>query len=185
MRHWNSRKALLHLTAILVMILSLALIGCGDDGQDGGEELTPQDLAGKTFILPASFFDPLLPGTATITYGPAIAINGDEIPFTATFSDAPDVTITGTATVNSIEFEITRILAGDPPVEIQEITIGTEPNTVTFAVGDTINIDTQQETLTNGTFVIVWINEDGDEIVFRFPEGVDTDTGSGGTGGGD
>jgi len=184
MRHWNSRKALLHLTAILVMILSLALMGCGDDGQDGGDNLTPQDLAGKTFILPAGFFNPLLTGTATITYGPANTIVGDTIPFTITFSNAPDALITGTATVNSIEFEITNIRVGDPPVEVQDVTIGTPPDTVTFAVGDTISIDTNVEIFPDGSIEITWINDDGDEIVFVFEQGQDTATGTTGSTGG-
>jgi hypothetical protein len=183
MQHWNSRKALLNLTAILVMILSLALMGCGDDGGGGGDNLTPEDLAGKTFILPASFFNPLLTGNATVTYAADNFIVGDTIPFTVTFEDAPNTLITGTATVNSIEFEITNIEVDG--VEVQEITIGEPPDTVTFAVGDTITIDTEVQTNPDGSIEITWINEDGDVIVFVFEEGQNTDTGTGGTGGTD
>jgi len=181
MRHWNSRKALLHLTAIMVMILSLALMGCGDDGQGGGgDDLTPQDLAGKTFNLPASFFVPALPGTASVTFAATNFIVDDTIPFTVTFSGAPaNTVVTGTATVSSIELEITNITVAG--VSVDSVNIGDQ----TVEVGDTFNIDTQVETLANGTFVITWTNDDGDEVVFSFAEGEDTSTGTGGTGGGD
>jgi len=179
MRHWNSRKALLHLTAILFMTLSLALMGCGDDGQGGGGDLTPQDLAGKTFILPASFFVPALPGTASVTFAATNFIVDDTIPFTVTFSGAPPNTVvTGIATVSSIELEITNITVAG--VSVDSVNIGDE----TVEVGDTFNIDTQVETLANGTFVITWTNDDGDVVVFSFAEDEDTATGTGGTGGG-
>jgi hypothetical protein len=85
------------------MILSLAVIGCGDDGQGGGGNtvninaepfgLTQQNaaaLAGQVFTFPATLFGGLAGQTATLTFGPAgttfTLVIGDGAPINGTIT---------------------------------------------------------------------------------------------------
>jgi hypothetical protein len=151
------------------MVFSLALLGCDDDDDD----LTAADLAGRTFSLAdCSVFDPALAGQAcTITFGAAA---GNTVPFTLTIGAN---IITGTATINTIEFEITAITVNG--VAQNSVTINGE----TFTVGDTVTLDTAKST-SGGDVTIVFTNpETGDEATFVFEEGEDESTGSTGSSG--
>lgn len=191
MRHWNSRKALLSLTAILIMVLSLAFMGCGDDHGDDGrrvvvEDLAVTDICGRTFILPASFFNPLLTGNARVRYGPCDTVVDNTVSFRLTFTDAPNTVINGTAEVNSITLTVTQILVND--VSVNTVSIGEPPNEVTLSAVDpqtTFTFDTEIAVNSDGSIEIIWINENGDRIVFVFESPDDTGAtgGTGSTGG--
>jgi hypothetical protein len=183
MRHWNSRKALLLLTAILLMVLPLALVSCGGDDDDDETELTAQDLAGKSFTFPASFIitdaNPPATGTATLTFGDASTINGNTIPFILTFSDVPGTVLNGTATISTIELAITEILVNGV------LTNSVSLFGVTVSVGQVFSFETSIQRNPDGSVVITFINVDGVEITFEFEEGQTGSTGTGGTGTGD
>jgi hypothetical protein len=168
MRHWKFRKALFHLTVVLVMVFSLALLGCGDD-----DDLTAADLAGRTFNLAdCSVIDPALAGQAcTITFGAAA---GNTVPFTLTIGAN---TITGTATVNTIEFEITAITVGG--VAQDSVTI----DGVTFTVGDTFTLDTAKSESGGDVTIVLTNPETGDDATFVFQSGGSTSTGTTGSSG--
>jgi hypothetical protein len=83
MQHWKSCKVLLYLNIILLMVLSLALMGCGDDSDHGEDIVTVNDtfaltadnaaaLAGLSFDFPdGSIFGPECADVpATLEFGP-------------------------------------------------------------------------------------------------------------------
>jgi hypothetical protein len=112
MQHWKSCKVLLYLNIILVMVLSLALMGCSDDSDHGDDvfninaeefgltNANAAALAGLSFI----FADGSIFGETTCEAG---------VPATLTFGENGDTftlecgetTIDGTITYASCEFE--------------------------------------------------------------------------------
>jgi len=137
MRYWNSHRGLLSFTAILVMILSLAVMGCSDDG--GGDDdntvtinaeefgLTQQNaaaLAGQVFTFPATLFDGLAGQTATLTFGPAgttfTLVIADGAPINGTITYA---SCTFTQDEEQGEFEETFTTC-DCVVDAQDVPVG-------------------------------------------------------------
>jgi hypothetical protein len=156
--------------ALLVLICSLALVGCDDDG--GGDDLEATDLAGRTFTFSAGALNENLANQqATLVFG--AAVTEDTLPFTLTIAGN---TITGTATVTSIEFMIVAIngsTTGDTSV-----TIDGDPEDVVFTVGDEFEIDAEIDRQDDAD-IITFINPDtGDSIDFVFPPGSTGATGS-------
>jgi hypothetical protein len=162
-------RVMLSLVAVLVMAASLTIFGCSDDDENDNARL----LENRTLRFDGALLDASLAGTDwVLEFGTA---NGDQVPFTLT---SGIVEISGTATVNSIDFEIEAILVGDVPVS--EITIGDK----TFRVGDIFTLDA--EFIVEGdTVTIILTNPDtGVSVTFEFPPGVNDVTGTTGSTGG-
>lgn len=169
MRHWNSRRLLFHFTVVLVMMLSLALVGCSDDDDGGAEDTVAADVAGRTFnFADCSVIDPGFPAQAcTLTFGAAVA--NDTVPFVLTIGANR---LTGNATVASIELLIGAI--NGVSTAGTSVTIGTR----TVRVGDVLELDAETEE-SDGTDVITITNPTtGRSAVFTF---TGTNTGATGT----
>jgi hypothetical protein len=147
---WNFRKRFLRLTAILVMILVLALMGCSDDDDD--DDVTAGDLEGRTFVFAdAGFFDPALAGlSARLVFGTA---TGNALPFALTLDGT---VLTGTATIGS-PLNCPAAAAEQPAG-----TAATFPVTITGPGGSGLVVN-QSGDICNGTDVSL----DEDELVFR------------------
>lgn len=158
---WNFRKRFLRLTTILVMLLTLALMGCSSDDDD--DDVTAGDLAGRTFVFAdAGFFDPALTGlSARIVFGTA---TGNTLPFTLTLDGT---VLTGTATIGS------PLSCPAAAAEQPAGTVATFPVTISNpSNAQTLVVDLNED-LCGGTDVSL----DGDELVFskdgetvRFPD---------------
>ena len=128
MRHWNFRRGLLGVTAILVLVFSWALLGCkgaSDRMVAGGQvSLAAADgaaLEGLTFDFPnATIFG--FPGeSATLEIGDA----GD----TFTLTTSGGTVINGTITNGAIAIESCRLTQDPAEVEAGEVQFDAEYNT--------------------------------------------------------
>jgi len=157
----------LSLMAILVVIVSLAIIGC--DGDD--DEANCTDLQGLTFNIPAGT---LSAQAATLVFGQCA---GNTVPFTLTLADG--TVINGTATITSIVGEIEQILVNG--VAQDSVDLGGELGVV--EVGDTVIIADEVEIEEqDGQTIIRFIRGDL-TITFTFAEGDTGSTGTTGSGG--
>lgn len=175
MRQRNFRRSFLGLMALLVLVFSLALVGCDDDG-GGGEDLEATDLAGRTFNnLDLGVINSNLEGqTGTLAFGAAV---DDTLPFTLTIGAN---TIRGTATVSSIEFLIAAINGNTTGGT--SVTIPGDPNEVTFTVGDTFEVDADIET--DGDRQIITFTNPNTDFSQDFTFDTPQDTGATGSTGG-
>jgi hypothetical protein len=102
MRQRNFRSSLLGLMALLVLVCSLALIGCDDDGGDDFEDAQPADLQNRSFTFQDGGFFDIPEGTPfTLTFGSFG--NTQTGPFTLTSGTN---TAQGTVTVASCTFNV-------------------------------------------------------------------------------
>jgi hypothetical protein len=148
MRQRNFRRSSLGLLALLVLVFSLALVGCDDDGGGGGDnDAEPQDLENQTFTFQnANGFFGIPAGTAfTLAFGD---FGGDNTaPFTL---NAAGNTAIGQVTVSSCLFEFadSNFPAGQGPddddvvdtdctIENGDLRLGGDDTGTTGSSGDT------------------------------------------------
>jgi hypothetical protein len=183
MQHWKSCKVLLYLNVILMMVLSLAFIGCGDDHGDvdgrnvvniNAEEfaLTAQNVAaleGLSFTFDAGLFDPARAGqTATLTFGEnntfVLAIDGTTINGRITFP--------GSCRLRELEGEFNQTFDPcDSIVDAQNVPVGAcTTGDVSLRLGTVVS---------DATATDVCINENGSITI----GGNDVPLGTGSTGG--
>jgi hypothetical protein len=115
MQPWHFVNIALQRLATLVLLASIALLGCNDST----DNVTAQDVANRTFTFDSSFIDTDLDGLTTIlAFG--VPVDEESVPFDLILRDeVPDpneITLSGTAAIKSIELPI-----GD--VEIREVTL--------------------------------------------------------------
>lgn len=144
MRRWTlcMCKSLLFM-AILVLVGSLALVGCDGGGDGDGDDLEAADLSGRTFNnLDLGVIDSNLEGqTGTLEFG---AATNDTVPFTLVIGG--DV-IEGSARVFiDEEFEFTVFEINDDSIVGVDVTIPGDPDDVTFIVGDSFEVDADIDT---------------------------------------
>ena len=165
----NLRRTCLSLVTILVVVASLAFVGCNNNDNDA----KPSDFAGLTLTLPGSLIDSAAAGDATMVFSD----NGS----TATITFADGTVVDVDVTEGSIVLTVTAIFVNG--VEVQSADLdGDGVDDIT--VGDTYTFDvTIDETTVDGvpTTVFVFTNSGGTSSTFTI-EG--SETGATGTTGG-
>ena len=153
MQPWHCVNTILHRFVTLVLLALIALLGCSGSS----DNVTTQDVANRTFIFDISFIDIDLDGLTTIlAFG--VPIDEELVPFELTFrdetTDPSEITVSGTATVKSIELPIGVI-------EIRDETLS-----------DPIKFDVNVKEKNDGTLEFTFTNDNGNELRFDFRPGV-------------
>ncbi|MCZ6873973.1 MAG: hypothetical protein O7G88_10665 [bacterium] len=149
---WHCVNIALQRLATLVLLASIALLGC----DNSSDNVTAQDVANRTFTFDSSFIDTDLDGLTTIlAFG--VPVDENSAPFNLTLRDeVPDpneITLSGTAAIKSIELPIGII-------EIRQVIL---PDPIVFDV----NVDDEDD----GTLVFIFTNDNGNQLRFEFEEG--------------
>jgi hypothetical protein len=149
MRHWRYGRGWLRLTAFLVIIGSLMVLGCNEeDPFPPFQEATIADFASSTFSFDASFLDvSFAPQRVTLDFGAAV---NNTAPFTMRFSGTPGTVISGTGIVGTLQLQVDAITVDGASVNTTQI------GNVVFRVG-TIAYTLEVE-----------VTREGDLVAFRF-----------------
>jgi hypothetical protein len=174
---------MLGLVAVLVMVVSLSVLGCGD-GDDNGEVIHPEaaQLANRTFEIPdAALFDNAMAGQqAVLKFGDD---DGNTVPFSITGlrdDQGNPVAIQGDAVVGTVEFFLATIVVNQ--VSVQSVVIGGKTflinlNVAAFVLDLTVELD-------GDDLIFHFSNPDNDVFFnFRFKPGQTSSSGSTGSGG--
>ena len=169
--------------AMLVLMIVFALLGCSDNT----DNVTPQDVEGRTFFFDSSFIDVDLDGLVTcVEYGASSATDENRLPFTLKFQDAVNATscpegqtvrctddaitaiatFSGSAIVNSIQHNIETIL--DEGGNMVDSIVIFE---VEFAVGEIIEFEVEVDDDDDKPLELTFTNDNGNQILFEFETG--------------
>jgi hypothetical protein len=184
MQHWRFSRIMFSLIAVLVMVVSLNVLGCGG-GDDGGEEIHPEaaQLANRTFLISdAALFDTAMAGQ------PVVLRFGDDdqntVPFSITgLRDDQNnpVAIQGDGVVGSVAFFINTIVVNQD--SISSVVIGGKTFVVNLVTAAFV-LDLTVETDANGNLIFHFSNPaNGVFFNFLFKPGETSSTGTTGSGG--
>jgi hypothetical protein len=175
---------MLSLVAVLVMVVSFSVLGCGGGDDDNGEVIHPEaaQLANRTFQIPdAALFDNAMAGQQVVLrFGDD---DGNTVPFSITGlqdDQGNPVAIQGDAVVGTVEFFLATIVVNQ--ASVQSVVIGGKTfvvnlNVAAFILDLTVELD--------GEDLIFHFSNPLNNVTFdfRFKPGQTSSSGTTGTGG--